>query len=885
MGIERFVRRRGPVLGAAVAAALAGPGVASADLTFNTSLVSTFNPITSQFGTSTPNWYADFGTDGTTLGLGTIEGTNFGGGTGVVFMDISNPAAPFYRSRYNPVLTSNGFGARFQDVYIRNGYAYAAIDDSDAINGGIHILDISNPAAPVKVTEITQANNGFARNHTLTVDGNLLYAQDNSTTTVKVFNITNPAAPTFVRNIVTGGTVTNNVHDSFVKNGRLYTSNIDSGLLEVYDVSDVTSPSWSTATRKIGSITAAQGIGTRNHHNSVTDDGRYIAIARETSNGDVQIWDLQNLATTGAVKVATLNKATYGLGAYTPHNPWIIGDTLYVSWYQAGLQIFNIRNPAAPIHLGAYDEYVGDETAPGQYLSFYDGNWGVNPSLGINKIILSDFDNGIYIVDATNAFRQLWTHGADNNGRWQANARWDNTAGPFPNSSEMIASFTSALGGTTRMLWVDGSLTPARPRVASMEFLSSFNYTVNTVLSGDLELLSSSGPATISVALGANSTGTNTINVPLVLSDDLTVSNASQKTSGTSLDIATIRGTGRALAFDGVGQTGITGANTSFTGTIAVNGGHLVLKNAQAVNSQPITLNGGTLALRGNSGASFGSTVNVVANGNLIAGNNGSGGGFTHSIGNVTVAATKTLNVTRENAVSLSIPTLTINGNATVTPLATLGGAVRAGALNLGAGSKLNLNSSNLIVDGNVSGSWNGSAYTGVLGLVQTGRGDGSWNGASGITTGMTDATTGVFTTLAVATGAEIRGLGPAQTDVWCGQTINGNSTLVMYTWGGDADLNGELNGDDYFYLDSNILASQASPGNPTFLGFHNGDFDYNGELNGDDYFVLDSNILQAQASSPFPTSTGAGLASVPEPSLLTLSLLLVETVRRRRRM
>src|SRR4029079_11682348 len=130
----------------------------------------------------------------------------------------------------------------------------------------------------------------------------------------------------------------------------------------------------------------------------------------------------------------------------------------------------------------------------------------------------------------------------------------------------------------------------------SMQFLSSFSYTINTVLNGDLEMLSSSGPATIQVSLGADSTGTNTINVPLVLSDDLTVSNASQKTGGTSLDIATIRGTGRALAFDGAGQTGITGANPSFTGTIAINGGHLVLKNALAVNWQPITLNGGTLA-------------------------------------------------------------------------------------------------------------------------------------------------------------------------------------------------------------------------------------------------------------------------------------------------
>jgi hypothetical protein len=64
-----------------------------------------------------------------------------------------------------------------------------------------------------------------------------------------------------------------------------------------------------------------------------------------------------------------------------------------------------------------------------------------------------------------------------------------------------------------------------------------------------------------------------------------------------------------------------------------------------------------------------------------------------------------------------------------------------------------------------------------------------------------------VLTTLAVSTGAIRNALGPTDTDVFAGQTINGDSTLVMYTWGGDANLDGTINGDDYFNIDSNILA------------------------------------------------------------------------------
>ena len=162
--------------------------------------------------------------------------------------------------------------------------------------------------------------------------------------------------------------------------------------------------------------------------------------------------------------------------------------------------------------------------------------------------------------------------------------------------------------------------------------------------------------------------------------------------------------------------------------------------------------------------------------------------------------------------------------------------------------------------------------YDGVHGLVQRGRGDGSWNGTSGVTTSQTDATTGTLTSLAVGTGAELRGLGPTDTELFAGQTINGDSTVVMYTYGGDADMDGDLDGDDYFYLDSNVLQSE------TVFGWHQGDFNYDGRLNGDDYFILDSNILQAQASGnvfwvrpPEFASGSSGLAAVPEPASIGL--------------
>jgi hypothetical protein len=88
------------------------------------------------------------------------------------------------------------------------------------------------------------------------------------------------------------------------------------------------------------------------------------------------------------------------------------------------------------------------------------------------------------------------------------------------------------------------------------------------------------------------------------------------------------------------------------------------------------------------------------------------------------------------------------------------------------------------------------------------------------------------------------------------------------------------LNGDDYFYIDSNILQ------NGVVFGFHNGDFDYNGTIDGDDYFIIDSNITYAQASGiVFPTSAaqGAALTSVPEPATVGMISIASASLPRRR--
>jgi hypothetical protein len=82
-----------------------------------------------------------------------------------------------------------------------------------------------------------------------------------------------------------------------------------------------------------------------------------------------------------------------------------------------------------------------------------------------------------------------------------------------------------------------------------------------------------------------------------------------------------------------------------------------------------------------------------------------------------------------------------------------------------------------------------------------------------------------------------------------------------MYTYGGDANLDGKINVDDYGRIDFNVTLPGAS-------GWFNGDFNYDGKVNVDDYGIIDFNV--GIQGAPFATgsSISAGVTAVPEPAV-----------------
>ena len=132
-------------------------------------------------------------------------------------------------------------------------------------------------------------------------------------------------------------------------------------------------------------------------------------------------------------------------------------------------------------------------------------------------------------------------------------------------------------------------------------------------------------------------------------------------------------------------------------------------------------------------------------------------------------------------------------------------------------------------------GSWNGSAYTDLTGRIQSGRNGGTWDG-SGIMTSLSHTGPGLRA-LGVAEASDALGISGTQTTMWNGVSVDATSVLVKYTYVGDLDIDGDVDGDDYVAIDSHVAQSGV------VFGHGVGDIDLDGDIDGDDYFWIDGNI------------------------------------------
>jgi hypothetical protein len=114
---------------------------------------------------------------------------------------------------------------------------------------------------------------------------------------------------------------------------------------------------------------------------------------------------------------------------------------------------------------------------------------------------------------------------------------------------------------------------------------------------------------------------------------------------------------------------------------------------------------------------------------------------------------------------------------------------------------------------------------------------------------------------------------------------VDANVVIVKATWGGDADLDGDVTFLDYGRINFAYTYNNPPDGPPPevlLTGWQNGDFDYDGAITFMDYGFI--NFVYATL---YPEEGGASGAAgaVPEPTTMgLLGLGLIALLSRRRR-
>jgi hypothetical protein len=353
--------------------------------------------------------------------------------------------------------------------------------------------------------------------------------------------------------------------------------------------------------------------------------------------------------------------------------------------------------------------------------------------------------------------------------------------------------------------------------LGTLKFNGSAGYTVDTATAKSITLNAGLGASRIDALANVN-----VVNPKVTFATDTRINTA----SGATLTLGATENTAaKAITVAGGGTVNLTGTQTNGSGAILV-------------------VDSGTVNISSDGGAAGALNQSVYVN------------------GTVNFSASQHLANLGVNPGGLAA--LTPGGNKSITT----GTVAATGRLDLGDGK--------LIVKTTPTGTWNGAAYSDVTGLIASGRNGGGWAG-NGIVTSQTQAVTSNLTTIGVATASQVKGIAATATATFAGQTVTGSDTLAMYTYGGDANLDGKINVDDYTRIDFNVPLGSS--------GWYNGDFNYDGKINVDDYTIIDFNV--GIQGAQFPTGAGGGLnglSAVPEPASISILALGATAMLRRRR-
>jgi choice-of-anchor B domain-containing protein len=345
----------------------------------------------------------------------------FGKTNGTSFLDITSPTAPVYLGD----MPTNTGSSPWREMGVYRNYLYVVSDANG--NHGMQVFDLTRlrgvttpqSFAPNKTyRSFVDPNLGplqMNTSHTLTINpqSGYLYlnGSNNYNGAINIVSLADPANPAFVRGATQiSGSNQPYIHDaqSIIYHGpdtrfqgkEILINSQGGGALGLIDATNKNDLQLIKFFRYPQASYAHQGAFTEDHRFFLANDE--LDEIAQNSFTRTHIWDMR-----------VLDAPVY-LGYYqhttraTDHNLFIKGNLVFESNYTAGLRVFDLSNlprvadgqlpvTQALVPVGYFD------TKPGVDQSGFNGSWHNYPYFASGTILISDIEDGLFIVRLANA--------------------------------------------------------------------------------------------------------------------------------------------------------------------------------------------------------------------------------------------------------------------------------------------------------------------------------------------------------------------------------------------------------------------------------------------------------------------------------------------------
>jgi choice-of-anchor B domain-containing protein len=290
-----------------------------------------------------------------------------GATTGTSIVDVTDPENPFQ------LFFINGPFSIWRDMKTWDGFGYV----TNETDSGLLIIDLRFLPDSIHYQNVILEGD-MRTAHNLFVDENgvaYIFGSNVSNQGALMYDLTstNRFNPPLI-----GMYDERYVHDGYVRGDTLWTAEILQGDFSVLDISDKQNPVVMARRQTSGNFT---------HNCWLSDDGNYLITTDEIDGGAVDIYDVSNLNNIRRLDSYRSNPGSMSV----PHNTFFLGDYIFTAYYRDGLTLVDATRKNNLVEVGFYD--TSPLSGPG-----FEGAWGVYPYLPSGNILVSDREEGLFIV-------------------------------------------------------------------------------------------------------------------------------------------------------------------------------------------------------------------------------------------------------------------------------------------------------------------------------------------------------------------------------------------------------------------------------------------------------------------------------------------------------